>query len=136
MTVALGLELRNSLCELIRDRAKNGWLILCAGYDAQSDQLTGEIVRFGLASDPFHSIEAGSMVANPMTPARCSRSGTLRYWEIRSHSLHPTHPDQVLLRGSIGDIAHPGDADLVLDTVTVQQNQAIAIASFTYAAPL
>ncbi|ABB57459.1 hypothetical protein [Synechococcus elongatus] len=136
MTVALGLELRNSLCELIRDRASNGALILYAGYDPHSDQLTEEIVRFPLAAQPFRPVESGTMAAAPIAPARCSRGGALRYWEIRSSPLHDTHPDQMLLRGSIGDITNPGDADLVLDTVAVLQNQAIAIASFTYSAPL
>ncbi|QFZ91691.2 hypothetical protein [Synechococcus elongatus] len=136
MTVTLGEELRNSLCELIRDRASSGWLILAADYNAQTQQLTDEVVRFSLAAVPFGAIATGSMAANPIAPARCSRSATLRYWEIRSNPLHPTHPDQILLRGTIGDISNPGDADLVLDTVTVQQNQAIAIASFTYSAPL
>lgn len=136
MTVALGLELRNSLCELIRDRASSGSLILYANYDPQTDQFTEEVVRFSLAAQPFREVESGTMVATPIAPARCSREGTLRYWEIRSSPLHSSHPDQTLLRGSIGDITNPGDADLVLDTVAVQQNQAIAIASFTYSAPL
>lgn len=136
MTVALGLELRNSLCELLRDRASSGWLILYAGYDSRADRFTDEIVRFSLAPEAFRAAEAGAMAANPIAPARCNRTGTLRYWEIRSNPLHATHPDQALLRGTIGDVANPGDADLVLDTVTVQQNQAIAIASFTYTAPL
>lgn len=136
MTVSLGVELRTSLCELINDRASSGFLILYGNLDSHTGQLTEEIVRFGLANEPFYNIAAGSMVAHPVNPARCTRAGTLRYWAICSSPLHPTYPDQVLLHGDIGDINNPGSADLLLDSVMVEQNQAIAIASFTYSAPL
>ncbi len=119
--MAYATQLRNAICSLVAGQSNNGYIRIYQGATKLAE------LRFG--SPAFGSPTNGVVVSNAITAdTSADATGVADIFRV-----FQSDGTTEILNGSCGDMA--SSAQMKMDSVSVSQNQTIALTSFTYTAP-